>query len=292
MKIGFEMILWTTHVTNEHRPILEALKRTGYDGVQIPIFEGTPDHYVQLGRMLDDIGLERSALSIIGRLDQNPLSEDAAHRRAGVDYMSWLMECCQALGADNLGGPLYSSFGHFTEKPPSADERARAIDFHREVGDIAARRGVRVALEALNRFEGYFLNTMDDLAAHVTAVNHPAIQALYDTFHANIEERDPVAAFARNAHQVIHVHISENDRGVPGRGHVPWAETYRAIYESGYDGWLTIESFGRLHPGLAAASRIWRELFATPEEVYREGFLSVRDGWANARRRAISLASA
>src|SRR6478736_9744332 len=107
MKIGFEMMLWTTEVTDAHRPILEDIKKTGYDGVEIPIFEGTPDDYARLGRMLDDIGLARTAVSVIGRLDQNPLSEDAAHRRAGVDHMKWALDCSQAMGVSTLGGPLH-----------------------------------------------------------------------------------------------------------------------------------------------------------------------------------------
>ena len=78
---------------------------------------------------------------------------------------------------------------------------------------------------------------------------------MYDTFHANIEEQDPVAAFHDARRHISYVHISENDRGVPGRGHVPWARTFAAIKESGYDGWLTIEAFGRGLPELAAATR-------------------------------------
>ena len=102
---------------------------------------------------------------------------------------------------------------------------------------------------------------------------------MYDTFHANIEELDPVAAFTRNARNIGYVHISENDRGVPGRGHVPWAATFSAIKRSGYDGWLTIEAFGRGLPELAAATRVWRDFAESPEAVYREGFRTIHDGW-------------
>ncbi|HZB06281.1 MAG TPA: TIM barrel protein, partial [Thermoleophilaceae bacterium] len=98
----------------------------------------------------------------------------------------------------------------------------------------------------------------------------------------NIEERDPVAAFTDNARHVSHIHLSENDRGVPGRGHVPWPETFAAIAGSGYDRWLTIEAFGRGLPDLAAATRIWRDLFESPEAVYREGFEHIRRGLAGA----------
>ncbi len=286
VKIGFDMMLWTTHVTEAHRHILEDIKRTGYHGVEIPIFEGTPEYFTGLGRLLDDVGLERTGITVIGGLDQNPLSENPEDRKRGKEYLTWVLDCCAAMGAKIVGGPMHSTLGHFSGNPPTEAERERAREFHREVGDIAAARGVRLALEAINRFECYFANTMDDLGRYVASVGHPAIQAMYDTFHANIEEADPVGAFTRNAGHVIHVHISENDRGVPGRGHVPWAATYKAIRDSGYDGWLTIEAFGRSLPALGAATKIWRDLSEGPEAVYRDGYRNIREGWDAAGRKA------
>jgi D-psicose/D-tagatose/L-ribulose 3-epimerase len=113
-------------------------------------------------------------------------------------------------------------------------------------------------------------------------VNHPAITGMYDTFHANIEEKSPVGCLADFGRHVGHVHISENDRGTPGKGHVDWPGVFRALKSSGYEGWLTIEAFGRALPDLAAATRVWRDFFPDPEEVYRFGFRTIKDGWANA----------
>ncbi|TIS11805.1 MAG: sugar phosphate isomerase/epimerase, partial [Mesorhizobium sp.] len=134
-------------------------------------------------------------------------------------------------------------------------------------------------LEALNRFECYLVNTMDDLSEHVDVIDRPHIKAMYDTFHANIEEADPIGAYTRNRRNVVHIHISENDRGVPGRGNIPWKETFAAIRKSGYDDWLTIESFGRSLKDLAAATKVWRDFAESPEAVYREGYRHIRDGW-------------
>ncbi len=279
MKIGFCMLLWTTGVTEAHRPILEDLKATGYDGVEIPIFDGSPDDFSALGKMLDEIGLGRTGISVIPTEDKNPLSEDAGARQAAVDYLNYCIDCTAALGASAIGGPLHQTLGHFSGTGPTDEERARARDVHRAVGEHAQANSVTIALEAVNRFETYFVTTMDQLSAYVASVDHPNIQAMYDTFHANIEETDPVAAFTRNAGCVRHVHISENDRGVPGRGHVPWAETFKAIKASGYDGWLTIESFGRGLPELAAATRVWRDFAESPEAVYKDGYTHIRNGW-------------
>ena len=264
MKIGFEMMLWTTQVTDAHRPILEDIKKTGYDGVEIPIFEGTPDDYARLGRMLDDIGLERTAISVIGRLDQNPLSADPAHRRAGVEHMISALDCCQAMGVSTLGGPLHSTYGHFSGNPPTADEKARARDFHREVGDIAARaqhphrdRGAQSLRMLLRQHHGRPRRPCrcGRPPQHQGGVRHlprqPRGSRPDRRLHAQRRARHPRA------------HLGERSRR-SRRGHVPWAATFSALRKSGYDGWLTIESFGRALPALAAATKIWRDLSETP----------------------------
>ncbi|MEL7204702.1 MAG: sugar phosphate isomerase/epimerase [Pseudomonadota bacterium] len=279
MKIGFCMLLWTTSVGEEHKGLLEDIKATGYDGVEVPVFAGTPDDYARTGEMLDALGLGRTAISVIPTPDMNIISEDAADRQRGEDYLKWLVDCAAALGADGIGGPLHQTLGHFSGEGPTDAEFERARAVHHTIGDYAAANGQMIALEAVNRFETYFANTMDDLCAYTRSLNHPAIKTMYDTFHANLEEQDPVDAFTRNAKDVVHIHISENDRGVPGRGHVPWAETFKAIKASGYDRWLTIEAFGRGLPELAAATRVWRDFAEAPEAYYRDGYTCIRNGW-------------
>jgi D-psicose/D-tagatose/L-ribulose 3-epimerase len=282
MKIGFNLLLWTSHVTAKHLPILKALKAAGYDGVEIPVFEGAPDHYARLGETLDGIGLERTTVAVLPSPQANPLSPDAASRKAALQHTKWVIDCAAAAGAAILGGPMHSAIGHFTGAGPTAAERKRGVSFHRAAGDYAGEHGVRLAVEALNRFECYFLNTMAQLGDHLGEVDHPAIQGMYDTFHANIEEADPIAAIKTIRPHMIHVHISENDRGTPGRGHVPWAETYAALRKSKYDGWLTIEAFGRSLPAIAAATKVWRDFFPSQESVFLEGIKHIRKSWAAA----------
>jgi D-psicose/D-tagatose/L-ribulose 3-epimerase len=282
MKIGFNLLLWTPHVTKAHQALLKDIKKTGYDGVELPLFEGTPDYYAAIGDMLDEIGLERTVVTIIPSVDKNPLSADKATRTAAVEYAKWAIDCSKALGAPLLAGPFHSTIGHFSGSGPTAQERKRGLEFHKRAGDYAGENGVRIAVEALNRFECYFLTTMAQLADYLDELDHPAVTGMYDTFHANIEEKDPVAAIKTIRRHMSHVHISENDRGTPGKGHVPWDATYRALKKAKYDGWLTIEAFGRSLPAIAAATRVWRDFFPTPESVYRDGIKHIRKGWAKA----------
>jgi D-psicose/D-tagatose/L-ribulose 3-epimerase len=275
MKIGMCMFLWTTRVGPEHEGLLADIRATGFDGVEVPVFDGTSLDYARLGLALDGLGLARTAVSALGDPTMNLISPDAAIRQAGVDRMRWVIDCSAALGADKVSGPLHSVLGQFSGQGPTADELAWAVESQQRIGEYAASAGVTVGLEALNRFECYLLNTMDDLAAFIRRVDHPNIRAMYDTFHANIEETDPIGALTRNRAEIVHIHISENDRGVPGRGNIPWAETYAAIRDIGYDDWLTIESFGRGLPDLAAATKVWRDFAESPEAVYRDGYAHI-----------------
>jgi D-psicose/D-tagatose/L-ribulose 3-epimerase len=282
MKIGMCMFLWTTNVTKKHEPLLKDIKATGFDGVEIPIFEGSPDDYARLGAMLDRIGLERTAVSAMGDPAMNLISPDATTRKAGIAYMKNAIDCAAALRAPTLSGPLHSTLGAFSGAGPTAAEFKRSLSSQRAIGDHAGRKGVTIGLEALNRFECYLFNTMDALCAHIDEVDRPHVKAMYDTFHANIEEADPIGAYTKNRKNIVHIHISENDRGVPGRGNIPWKETFAAIRKSGYGDWLTIEAFGRGLKDLAAATKVWRDFSESPEAVYRDGYRHIRNGWKKA----------
>ena len=107
MKTGFNMLLWTTHVTDEHLPLMETLKKTGYDGVEIPVFEGDPEHFEKVGKAIKDNGLGCTSVTVIPDEEHNPISADAKHREGAVEYLKWAVECSEALGSDALCGPFY-----------------------------------------------------------------------------------------------------------------------------------------------------------------------------------------
>ena len=135
----------------------------------------------------------------------------------------------------------------------------------------------------MNRFECYALNTNARAGELVDAVGSENYGFLYDTFHSNIEEKDPIGSIAAAGRRINHVHISENDRGTPGAGHIDFAATFRALRGIGYDGWLTIEAFGHALPDIAAATKVWRDFTESPEAVYREGYAHIRSGWKKAK---------
>ena len=279
MKAGFNMLLWTGHVTEEDFPRFEMLKKAGYDGVEIPLFGGDVAHFEKVARAIRDNGLDCTSVTVIPDEEHNPISADADHRKGGVEHLKWAIDCSEALGSEILCGPFYQPLGVFTGKGPSEQEKKRAAQVHQKAADYAAKANVTLAVEYLNRFECYFLNTMADTADFVKRVNKPNYGVLFDTFHANIEEKDPVGCIDSYMDMIKHVHISENDRGTPGKGHVDFPGTFKALRSGGYDGWLMIEAFGRALPDLAAATRVWRDFFPSPDEVYTKGLKLIKEQW-------------
>ena len=282
MKIGINLLLWTAHVGSEHFPLFAKLKSVGYDGIELPIMDASdPGHFALVGRVARDHGLACTASTALIGDRGDPRSADPAERQLACDYLLRVVECAHNAGAGLLIGPLYQVLGRFTGEGPNQTELGRAADVHRQVAAFAQTAGVRCAIEPLNRFEAHLINTMEQASEYVQRVDHAFLGAMHDTFHAHIEEKDPVASVATlyATGKLFHIHISENDRGTPGRGHAKLRPTIGMLKSLGYDQWLTIEAFGRSLPALASATRIWRSTFRDEEQVYTEGYRLIRDAW-------------
>ena len=281
MKFGMNLLLWTGHVGAEHFPLLAKLKKTGFDGVEVPLFEGDAAHYKTVATELKNLGLGCTTVTVCNA-DSNPISPDAAIRRKAADHHKWAIEMTAILGGENLCGPYHSAIGVFSGNGPTDDEKSHGADVLRQAAEVAKQHKVQLCIEYLNRFECYFLTTAAQAKELVQRVGHPSFKTMYDSFHANIEEKSPRAGVQAMAGHFGHVHISENDRGIPGTGMVHWDETFEALREVHYDGWMVIEAFGRALPALAAATKVWRDLFPSPEAVYEQGlrFMKQKTGAA------------
>ena len=279
MKTGMNLLLWTTHVTSELFPLLGKLKATGFDGVEIPLFEGDAAHYKSIAAELKKQGLGCTTVTVVGP-DANPISPDANIRKAAHERHKWAIEMTSILGGENLCGPYHSPLAVFSGEPPTEDEKKRCVEVMQQSAEFAKQHNVTLCIEYLNRFECYFLTTAAQAKELVQRVNHPSFKTMYDTFHANIEEKNAAQAIKALHPHFGHVHISENDRGTPGTGMVHWDESFKALREVKYDGWLVIEAFGRALPALAAATKVWRDLFPSADEVYTQGLRFMKEKWA------------
>jgi D-psicose/D-tagatose/L-ribulose 3-epimerase len=275
MKYGMNLLLWSGEITEAMLPTLEQLKKIGFDGVELPIFNLDLD-YKKLGSQLDNLGLARTAVTV-RNLGDNPISSDAAVRKNGLELNKRTLDCCAAVGAETLVGPYHSAIGHFSGNMRTNDEWKWGIESMRAAAEHAGKVNVMLGLEPLNRFEVYFLNAQADAAQFCREVNHPNCRMMYDTFHANIEEKSISKALHDVKDMLCHIHISENDRSTPGHGGVQWKQTFDAIRDIGYDGWLVVEAFGLALPEIAAATKIWRKMYQDEMQLAREAFAFMKN---------------
>ena len=278
MKYGMNLLLWATAVDESHDGILEQIKEIGYDGVEVPIFEHDAAAFQRLGGKLDELGLERTAVTV-STGDANPISPDSSVRAEAVTRLKGAVDMCELVGAPMLCGPYHSALGEFSGAMPSEEEWANGKATLREVADYAGEKGVTLVLEYLNRFELYFLNSAADCARFVREVDHPNLRMMYDTFHANIEEKDITEAVKSCIDVCAHVHISENDRSTPGSGGVDWDTSFAALKEVGYEGWMVGEAFGLSLPDLAAATKIWRRMYESEQQLATDALAFMKSRW-------------
>jgi D-psicose/D-tagatose/L-ribulose 3-epimerase len=269
MKYGINLYLWADDMHDGLMPVLETLKKIGFDGVEVPIFDLDRAKWKLWSQRLDDLGLERTANTVIAP-EHNPLSDDPAIREAAYEHLKAVVDCCATVRSSILCGPHQVALGVFTGRGATEDEWKRSVEHLRRAAEYAAGAGVVLAEEVVNRFELYHLNTLDQGIRLVDEVGHPNCRLHLDTFHAHIEEKNTADAIRRAGSRIAHVHISENDRGVPGTGSVAWDATFGALGDIGYDGWLTVEAFGNFLPNLAAATKIWRPLFESEEQLAKD----------------------
>jgi D-psicose/D-tagatose/L-ribulose 3-epimerase len=180
------------------------------------------------------------------------------------------------MGGKLICGPLYAGLGVMAGRGRTQEEWNWAVDALQAVAARTEMLGVTICIEPLNRFETYFLNTQEDGARFVRAVGAENVRLHFDTFHANIEEKHPAESLGAVARELGHVHISENDRGIPGTGHVDWGAVLKALKQMDYQGWLTIESFAQPEPELAAAAAIWRDVATSGDELAQQGLQFIK----------------
>ena len=276
MKYGVNTMVWTTRVDDRLAPLFVNIKKWGFDGVELFLSPDEPAVPAAVKKMLDATGLEVTTCSVLPR-SANLVSSDPKVRASGVEFLKKCLDRTAELGAQVICGPLYAGLGVMTGARRTAEEWEYAVSGIEQAARHGRDLNVTLCLEPLNRFETYFLNTQADAEKLVKDIGAPNVRVHYDTFHANIEEKHPTASLLSIAKVLGHVHISENDRGIPGTGHNDWRGLLSVLRQVGYNGWLTIESFAKPEPELAAAAAIWRDMAPSGDELARSGINFIKE---------------
>ena len=275
MRFGVNTFLWSAHFGPNDFHILPEVKAHGFDGIEATLIWPKEFEASAIRRALAENDLQCTICSVLPR-ELSLISEEGSIRARSVSHLSECIRAAAEAGAKIIAGPLYCPVGYISGRRRTEEEWKWAVDGLRQLGPVLEDCAVDLCIEPLNRFETFFLNTTQDARALCEEIAHPRIGMLWDTFHANIEEKDLAASLLTAGRFVKHVHTCENDRGIPGTGHVSWIEVFRALKAIQYDGWLTIESFGFALGDIAAAASIWRDLADEPSQIAWEGLSFLR----------------
>jgi D-psicose/D-tagatose/L-ribulose 3-epimerase len=238
---------------------------------------GSPEvpAYKRLGAHAQQIGLEVTTVFVVGK-EENPINENAGVRAKALERIKWAIDRAFDLQSKIICGPFHSGHAVFAHHAPEDREYGWSAEVLHKAGEYAAQADIVLALEALNRFECYLCNTMEQLSRLVKAAGHPNVKAMFDTHHANIEEKKIPVAIRTIEPWLAHVHISENDRGTPGDGHVPFDDVFSTLSEMNYSGWFTIEAFSRNDPDFANSIGVWRE-YSKPWDIAENGLTFIQE---------------
>jgi D-psicose/D-tagatose/L-ribulose 3-epimerase len=211
--------------------------------------------------------------------DRNICSFDPKVRENASRYITWLIDAAALLGSPVMAGPMYSAVGkdHLEDSEARRKEWDLAVSGIREMADYADGKGVKLALETLNRFETDMLNTVSQGIKFIRDVGRDNVGFHLDTFHMHLEEKSSPEAIHMAGDKLFHFHACENDRGVPGTGQVHWQEIAAALKSVNYQGPVVIESFTSQVKEIARAVSIWREIAPSQDAIALQGLQFLKE---------------
>jgi D-psicose/D-tagatose/L-ribulose 3-epimerase len=278
IKVGMNLLLWSDNTNfKEHKRLLDLCKEIGFDSVEFNVgLLKDPEECRKFGVYATELGLDVTTVGTFDPAVCNPVSPDPAARDAVFPMFKRFIELTAALGGKLICGPLYQALGYFTGARPTDEEWKYSIETMRPCFEYAKDNRISVAVEPLNRFEAYLVNTVEDGVRYMKEIGLENVGLLVDTMHANIEELETAESFKKALPYIKHVHISENDRGVPGTGHACGKEIFDVFKNGGYDGRLTIEAFNLGAPSLTGALHLWRTFAPSDDGLARQGHDHIR----------------
>lgn len=276
-EFGISTFILVSPFTDQDVDQFDVAKEMGYDLIEVCIEDPAVVSAEALKKASERTGLPVSICGAFGP-DRDVSHEDPQKRRQGIDYLKVCVDIAQAVGSPHVAGPMYSATGKARLLPPEERQQQRqwAADSLREVADYASERGVTLAIEPLNRFETDLVNTVEQGLELCELIGRDNVGLMLDTFHMNIEEKNIGAAITAAGDKIFHFQVSENDRGTPGSGHVPWSETFDALKTINYQGSIVVESFLPTVEEIAKAVSLWRPVAPSMDALARDGLTFLR----------------
>jgi D-psicose/D-tagatose/L-ribulose 3-epimerase len=277
MRIGASTFIWVSPFAANALDLIDKVKAFGFDLIEICVEDPDTIDTALIGRALKQAQLGVTICGAFGA-NRDMSSDDPAIRDNAIGYSRRCVDIAAELGSDVVVGPMYAGVGNtrLLDAPARRQQWDFAVNSLTRVADYAAERGVRLALEPLNRFETDLINTVDQALEFASDIGRNNVGFLLDTFHMNIEEKNIPDAIRRAGKRIFEFHASSNDRGTPGEDHLPWHEIAKALREVAYKGPVVIEAFTPKIKEIAKAVSLWRPLAQSEDALALQGLRHLR----------------
>jgi len=269
-KLGIFMNFWEKNWDADHKKYIVKAAKLGFDVLEFqaqPLLNMSDDYLSELKKLADENGIELTySLGLDKAYDIASDSEET--REKGIEYLTAIMKKVAVMGGKIISGVSYAGWG----VPEISDiDKARltanSVSSMKRLAKIAEELGILYAVEAVNRFEGVVLNTAKEALDYVNSVDSKNVGILLDTYHMNIEEFSIGDAIRSAGDKLIGFHVGENNRSVPGRGHLDWDEIFGALKDINYKGRIVAEPFVVKGGEVGRDIFVWRDLLDSTDEA-------------------------
>ncbi len=274
MKLGIHAYAWCSQWSNETLDLIDRVKHLGLDFIEIPLMVLETFDSKAVKQRLQKVDMDACTSTVLLN-DTDITSEDAAIRQKGTAYLKACVRATSEIGARNLSGVIYSQHVKPTTKSPTQKEWQYSADALRSVARYAQDYNVQIGLEPVNRYETYLINTCAQARRLMEMIGEENVKIHLDTYHMNIEEKNFYDATMLAGKDLIHYHLCENDRGIPGTGLVNWDDIFRALGDLNYQGYAALESFVDMTDNMN--TWVWRKLARDGDTLVREGIAFIKN---------------
>lgn len=277
--LGVSTWVWCSPLSDERlAELAPRVREWGFDVIELPVEQPGDWDPKQAAEILHRLGLN-ATVCLVMPPGRELVDTDDATVAGTQDYLRQCVDVAVTVGSPVVAGPAYASVGRCWRMD---DEQRQELYAGlranlKPVVDYAAIRGVRLAVEPLNRYETSLINTVAQGLEALEGLPDQGCGLALDTYHLNIEESDPAAAIRAAGPRIAHVQVCANDRGAPGADHLDWPALLTALADAGYRGSLCIESFTPDNQIIATAASIWRPLARSQDAIAIDGLAFLRE---------------
>lgn len=245
--IGINLWNWVGNFNRSKIEYIEKAALLGYSAIEIGL-EDTSFDPIPVRDVIKANDLQVTICAALTK-GKDISNFDRAIRQDTKQYMKSCFELGKKIGAKTFVGPLYGGGGkaHLLNPADKKKEWDYAVEGLREMADLALTHGISLAIEPLNRYRTSVVNTIAQALEMVDEIDRENVGVLYDTFQANIEEKNIYEALRLvcESNKLMHVQLSDSNRAAPGMGHIDFKPVISILKEYNYQGHITVETFAK-----------------------------------------------